>query len=90
MTELTVTARRWERGWELWLDDQHVTQSTTLADAEQQVRDYLDTDQDDVDHSAWTITIVLELGALGREVAAARRATEEAAKAKARSAARYG
>lgn len=81
MTELTVTARRWERGWELWLDDQHVTQSTTLADAEQQVRDYLDTDQDDVDHSAWTITIVLELGALGREVAAARRATEEAAKA---------
>ena len=79
MTDVTVRARRWERGWELWLDDDHVTQSTTLADAEQEVRDYLDTDQDEVDHSAWTITIVPELGQLGREVAAARRATENAA-----------
>lgn len=31
MTGLTVTARRQERGWELWLDDGRVTQSTTLA-----------------------------------------------------------
>jgi hypothetical protein len=81
MTELIVRARRWERGWELWLDDDHVTQSTTLADAEQEVRDYLDTDQNDVDHSDWTITIVPELGQLGHEVAAARRATESAAAA---------
>ncbi|MGC3955223.1 MAG: antitoxin HicB [Propionicimonas sp.] len=81
MTEVTVTARRWARGWELWLDDHHVTQSTTLADAEQQVRDYLDTDRAEVDHSAWRITIIPELGSLGQEVSAARRATEAAAAA---------
>ncbi len=81
MTELIVRARRWERGWELWLDENHVTQSTTLADAEQEVRDYLDTDQDDTDHSEWTITIVPELGQLGQEVVAARQATESAAAA---------
>ncbi|MFT3877351.1 MAG: AbrB/MazE/SpoVT family DNA-binding domain-containing protein [Propioniciclava sp.] len=79
--EVTVTARRWERGWELWLDDDHVTQFSTLADAEQQVRDYLDTEVPDVDHSEWVITVVPELGALGREVVAARKATEEAAAA---------
>lgn len=81
MTEVTVTARRWARGWELWLDEHRVTQSFTLADAQQQVRDYLDTDREDEDHSDWTIIVVPELGSLGREVAAARRATEAAAAA---------
>ncbi len=81
MTDITVTARRWERGWELWIDDDHVTQSTTLADAEQQVRDYLDTDDPDVDHADWAIRVVPELGSLGDDVAAARAATDEAAAA---------
>lgn len=33
-TDITVTARRWERGGELRIDAGRVTQSTALADAE--------------------------------------------------------
>lgn len=78
---ITVTARRWEGGWELWIDEDHVTQSSTLADAEQQVRDYLDSDDDTVNHDDWVITIVPDIGALADEVAAAREATALAATA---------
>lgn len=87
-TTITVTARRWDRGWELWLDDDRVTQSSTLADAEQQVRDFLDTDDETVDHTHWTIQIVPELGALASEVAEARADTENAAEASRRAARR--
>lgn len=68
---VTVTARRWEGGWELWIDEDHVTQSSTLADAEQQVREYLDNDDDTVNHDC-VITIVPDIGALADEVAAVR------------------
>ncbi|MDR1768747.1 MAG: antitoxin HicB [Propionibacteriaceae bacterium] len=78
--DLVVTARRWERGWELWIDEHHVTQSRTLADAEQQVRDYLDTDDPVVDHNGWQIAVVPDIGPLSDEVAQARRATELAAR----------
>lgn len=87
MTSITVTATRWQRGWELWIDDDHVTQSRTLADAAQQVRDYLDTDDETTDHSDWDITIVPDIDGY-RDVVAARKATEEAAKAQADAAAR--
>lgn len=47
-----VRAVRWARGWELYVEDLGVTQSRSLAGAEQQVRDYLaswyDTDADHV------------------------------------------
>lgn len=43
MTEITATARKWDHGWELWLDGEAATQVATLDKAEQQVRDYLDT-----------------------------------------------
>jgi hypothetical protein len=36
-----VTAKRWERGWELHIDGVGVTQSRTVKDAEAMVRDYL-------------------------------------------------
>jgi hypothetical protein len=39
---ITVRAERWDGGWELHVGDIGVTQSTTLAEAEQQVRDYLE------------------------------------------------
>ncbi len=39
--EYEVTATRWERGWELDIDGVGVTQSRTLRDAEEMVRDYL-------------------------------------------------
>jgi DNA-directed RNA polymerase specialized sigma24 family protein len=76
--DITATARKWEHGWELWLDGEAATQITTLDKAEQQVRDYLDTEEPDVDHSAWNITVVPDIGPLGDEVAAARIATENA------------
>ena len=39
---INVTAKRWAKGWELHIDGHGVTQSRTLADAPQQVVDYLD------------------------------------------------
>ncbi|MFT4108910.1 antitoxin HicB [Propionicimonas sp.] len=74
---ITVRAIRWEHGWELEIDSDHHTQSATLADAEQQVRDYLET----AGIEASGIVIVPELGPLGEEVAAAREATSAAAAA---------
>lgn len=43
MSKYRVTAVRWERGWELHIDGEGVTQSHTLDDAEAMVRDYLET-----------------------------------------------
>lgn len=40
----TVTAKRWKHGWELHIDGVGTTQSTTLAGAEDMVRDYLELD----------------------------------------------
>ncbi|MGO4490290.1 antitoxin HicB [Microbacterium sp. 2RAF4] len=76
--DITATARKWEHGWELWLDGEAATQTSTLDKAEQQIRDYLDTEEPGVDHSAWNITVVPDIGPLGDEVAAARLATENA------------
>lgn len=39
---ITATAHKWERGWELHIDSNAATQVATLDKAEQQVRDYLD------------------------------------------------
>lgn len=85
---VTATAHKWEHGWELHLDGEPVTQVTTLAKAEQQIRDYLDTDVPSIDHSDWTVTVIPEIGALYDEVTAARSATEEATAAQAAAAAR--
>ena len=60
MTTLTVTANRWSGGWELEIDDDHHTQVRTLSHAQQQVIDYLDTVDEDTDHSDWTITVIPE------------------------------
>ena len=76
---ITVTAHRWEHGWELWIDGEPATQVTTLDKAAQQVRDYLDTIDSDVDHSDWTVSVIPEIGDLGQEVTAAREATAKAA-----------
>jgi uncharacterized protein YhdP len=45
--EYTVTAKRWDHGWELHIDGEGVTQTRTLANAGQQVRDYLSLLHDD-------------------------------------------
>ncbi|WP_341729656.1 antitoxin HicB [Brooklawnia sp.] len=78
MTEISIKATRWSGGWELEIDDNHHTQSTTLATARQQVVDYLDTVWSDVDHSGWQVTIIPDISGLD-EVEAARHATRDAA-----------
>jgi len=85
---VTATAQKWAHGWELHLDGEPVSQVATLDKAEQQIRDYLDTDDPDVDHSGWLVTVIPEIGALYDEVVAARSATEEATAASAAAAAR--
>jgi hypothetical protein len=64
-----VKAKRWKHGWELHIDGVGVTQSRTLATAEQMVRDYVET-LTDQDVSGDTVVITPELGELGDRVAA--------------------
>jgi CHAD domain-containing protein len=66
---LNVKAKRWKHGWELHIDGVGVTQSRTLATAEQMVRDYVET-LTDQDVSGDTVVITPELGELGDRVAA--------------------
>ncbi|MDR1790828.1 MAG: helix-turn-helix domain-containing protein [Propionibacteriaceae bacterium] len=75
---VTVVAKRWKRGWELWPSTGGVTQSRTLRTARQQVVDYLDTVTPEIDHAGWEIVIQPELGALLDELQSARREQERA------------
>jgi predicted transcriptional regulator len=88
ITTYTVTAKRWKHGWELHIDGVGVTQSKTLATADQMVRDYIET-LTDRDVSRDDVVITAELGALGKKVRtvraqvdAAESAQRDAAKAK--------
>ncbi|MDD7465503.1 MAG: antitoxin HicB [Actinomycetaceae bacterium] len=83
MTSLTITARRWNGGWELWHGDDIWTQVRTLPGAHQQIIDYLDTVEDGVDHSSYEITIIPELptAAHVEEAKEASQRAEEAQKA---------
>lgn len=59
-TVVTVTVKRWEHGWELHCREGDVTQVRSLAHADQQVRDYLDSVDPDTDHSELSISFVSE------------------------------
>ena len=74
---INVLATRWEHGWELEIAPDEHTQVRLLKDARQQVIDYLDTVESEINHAKWEINIIPELGRLGEEVNAARRAVEE-------------
>ena len=74
---ITVTARRWDEGWELIIDDGNTTQVRTLDKATQQVRDYLDTQDEGTDHSDWEIAIVPDIPGLG-EIRKAQQAMADA------------
>ncbi|MCL2735365.1 MAG: hypothetical protein FWD75_01890 [Propionibacteriaceae bacterium] len=78
MTHITVTATRWAHGWELIVGDFGATQVRTLAKAEQQVRDFLDSVDPDTDHSGWTLTIIRTLGGVHDDIQHARAASEAA------------
>lgn len=82
MNAITVTASRWQHGWELEVSEDQHTQVATLDKARQQVVDYLDTVDPDVDHSGWEIIITPEIGPLGTDVIAARDAVSAAEKAR--------
>jgi DNA-directed RNA polymerase specialized sigma24 family protein len=73
----TVTAKRWEHGWELHIDGIGVTQSRLLSDAEAMVRDYLAAD-DVADAETAAVTIRPDLGGLEDLVLAVRAQTEGA------------
>lgn len=78
MSSIAVTARRWDHGWELEIDADHITQVRTLDRAPQQVRDYLDTLDPTTDHSGLEVRVTADLGSLSDQVAAARAAAIDA------------
>lgn len=82
-SELSVTVRKWAHGWELILDEDNATQVRSLAHAEQQVRDYLDTIDPETDHHDVRVSLVPEAGQMAEQIAAARQARREAERAEA-------
>lgn len=82
--KITVTANHWAHGWELIIDEDKATQVRSLAKAQQQVRDYFDTLEPELDHSDLVVHLVYadveeELRQAREAQAAARKAEEEAA-----------
>lgn len=88
MSTVTATFERWAHGWELTVEGEEEvsTQAATLSGARQQVRDYLDTIDPEVDHSNWTVTLKPADAALSERVSTARQATKDAAAAQERAA----
>ena len=81
MSTYSVRAKRWAHGWELHIADVGVTQSRNLGEAEQAVRDYIET-LTDHDTSGDKVTITPEVGGgldEATRAAAADRARREAA-----------
>lgn len=77
-----VRAKRWAHGWELHIEDVGVTQSHTLRDAEEMVRDYIALDTG-MAPDAFDVEITPEIGGeLGKRTAAARRAVADAEEAR--------
>lgn len=81
MMRIEVLASRWAGGWELEISEDQHTSVRDLRNARQQVIDFLDTVDEEVDHSSWEIEITPMIGDLADVVADARRATKEAAEA---------
>lgn len=86
-TPITVTARRWSGGWELILDEDNATSVRSLSRATEQVRDYLDTINPEVDHTGVNITIVPDIGLVAEQITLARQQTAAAVQAQASAAA---
>jgi len=78
---VAVRTTSWKLGWELELDEDHHTQVRTLPQAVQQVHDYLDTMEPDVNHDDWEIDIQLDIGPVIDQVKAAKAASAAAAAA---------
>lgn len=86
MSTITATVTRWERGWELAIDGEVVTQVGTLTRARQQLRDYLDTIEPEIDHSTWEIVLAPAQDSLAQRTLRAQEATRAAMDAQQRAA----
>lgn len=77
-----VTAKRWDKGWELHIEGVGVTQARILEDAAQQVVDYIETLEDiEVPLEDVAVTPELEDEALLKEAAEAREEVRAAERA---------
>jgi hypothetical protein len=56
-----VLAKKWRRGWELHIEGVGVTQSRSLADAEEMARDYIALDLD-VPEDSFDVRVTAEVG----------------------------
>lgn len=74
MKAYQVTAKRWERGWELHIDGVGITQSRTVKDAEAMVRDYLH-----LEGITGPYEVKINFRALDAEIRKARRAVADTA-----------
>ncbi|WGH83126.1 helix-turn-helix domain-containing protein [Auritidibacter ignavus] len=83
MSAYTAIARRWSGGWEIHVTDLGVTQARTLAAAEQQAADYIETLTGE---APVAVTDTPDLGELGSKVVQARKLSQDAAEAQARAA----
>lgn len=79
MSTYEVRAVRWKHGWELHVDGVGVTQVRTLAAAEQQVRDFVET-MLEIDAEDAEISILPELDGLEIEIERTKEKAAEAAR----------
>ncbi len=68
MKTYKVTASRWEHGWELYVAGVGVTQSHTLAGAQDMVRDYISLETD-TEPDSFEVIITPRIGGLETEAA---------------------
>lgn len=81
MKTINVTASRWSGGWELEITENKHTQVRHLANARQQVVDYLDSIDESQSHETWVINIIPDIGNIRNELKEAQTATHRALKA---------
>jgi len=68
MKTYTVTASRWEHGWELHVAGIGVTQSRTLTSAEEMIREYVSLELD-VEPDSFDVAITPKIGGLETDAA---------------------
>jgi hypothetical protein len=90
MTTYNVTARRWDRGWELSVAGVGVTQARRLgAEAERMVLDYIELDRGRSAVKGARLVFTYDVGDAGAEATAARAEVEAAERHQREASARY-
>lgn len=83
MNTVTVSAQKWEQGWDLIIegDESRATSVQYLHDVERQVRDYLGTEESGLNHDDLSIIITPDIGSALNDAETSREATKAAAQA---------